>query len=250
MGGFSMIRNSLRVSAIGAALCALSTPAAAEVVDKSADHFVTRDSVTVKAAPKAAWLALIEPAGWWDDTHTWSGSATNLSIVPQGGGCFCERIPEKDAAADTGLAGSAQHMTVIMAEPAKVLRMRGALGPLQSEPVDGVLTVTMQPASGGGTKLVWEYVVAGHLRYPVEKISAAVDGVMSQQLGHLADKLGQVEDAAAAKPAAAPAKPAADKQSVPRPAAKPAPPKPTAASDDVGAALDAMDDKKDEKSDD
>lgn len=248
-----MFSNSLRAGATGAAMLALSTPAVAEVVDKSAEHFVTRDGVTVKAAPTAAWLALIEPAGWWDDAHTWSGSATNLSIVPQGGGCFCERIPQKDAAMDTGLAGSAQHMTVVMAEPAKVLRMRGALGPLQSEPVDGVLTVTMQPATGGGTKLVWEYVVAGHLRYPVDKISTAVDGVMSQQLGHLADKLGRMEEAAPAKPAAAPA---ATQSPAPRPttpratAPKPAPAKPGAATDDVGAALDAMGDKKDDKGDD
>jgi len=257
-----MFRNSLLVGAIGAATIALSAPAAAEVVDKSADHFVTRDSAMVKATPKAVWLALIEPAGWWDDAHTWSGSAANLSIVPQGGGCFCERIPEKDAAADTGLAGSAQHMTVVMAEPMKVLRMRGALGPLQSEPVDGVLTVTMQPVTGGGTKLVWEYVVAGHLRYPVDKISAAVDGVMSQQLGHLADKLGRVEETAPAKPAAAPAKPAAapakpaeaptaTQSPAPKPAApKPAPAKPAATTDDVGAALDAMGDKKDDKDND
>ena len=247
-----MFRNSLRAGAIGAAMVALSAPAAAEVVDKSPDHFVTRDSVTVEAAPKAVWLALIEPAGWWDNTHTWSGSAANLSIVPQGGGCFCERIPEKDAAADTGLAGSAQHMTVVMAEPAKVLRMRGALGPLQSEPVDGVLTVTMQPVSGGGTKLVWEYVVAGHLRYPVDKISAAVDGVMSQQLGHLADKLGRAEEAAPAKPSAAPAtdQPTTPKPATPKPAApKPAPAKP-GTTDDVGAALDAMGDKKDAKEED
>lgn len=215
---------------------ALAAPAAAEVVEKSADHFVTRDSVIVKAAPKAAWLALIEPAGWWDDTHTWSGSAANLVLTPQGGGCFCERLPEKDSAADTGLAGSAQHMTVVMAEPMKVLRMRGALGPLQSEPVDGVLTVTLQPAAGGGTKLVWEYVVGGHLRYPVDKISAAVDEVMSQQLAHLAEKLGPVAAAAPAKPAGVPAKPAAA-------AANPGP-KPAAADpDDVGAALDALGDK-------
>ena len=253
-----MLSNSLCAGAIGAAMFALAMPASAEVVDKSADHFVTRDSVTVKAAPKAAWLALIEPAGWWDDAHTWSGSAANMSIVPQGGGCFCERIPEKDAAADTGLAGSAQHMMVVMAEPAKVLRMRGALGPLQSEPVDGVLTVTMQPVAGGATKLVWEYVVAGHLRYPVDKISAAVDGVMSEQLGHLADKLGRVEAAAPTKPAAAPAKPEAapaaaqpstPKPAAPKPAPKPAPAKP-AATEDVGAALDAMGEKKDDKGDD
>ena len=220
----------LKVLPAAALALASGAPAAAEVVETSPDHFVTRDSATVKAAPKAAWLALIEPAGWWDSDHTWSGSAANLSLVPQGGGCFCERLPEAEGAADTGLSGSAQHMTVVMAEPAKVLRMRGALGPLQSEPVDGVLTVTLQPAAGGGTKLVWEYVVAGHMRYPVAKISASVDAVMSQQLAHLADKLGPVASTAG-KPAVKPgAKPLED-------SGDPA---------DVGAALDAMDDKTDD----
>jgi uncharacterized protein YndB with AHSA1/START domain len=228
---------------LGAAMAlASAAPAAAEVIQKSADHFVTRDSATVKAAPKATWLALIEPSGWWDDQHTWSGSATNLTLTPQGGGCFCERLPEKDSASDTGLAGSAQHMTVVMAEPMKVLRLRGALGPLQSEPVDGVLTVTLQPAAGGGTKLVWEYVVGGHMRYPIDKISAAVDAVMSQQLAHLADKLGRVAAEVPAKPAAVPAKPAAA-PAKPATAAKPSAKPAEESSEDVGAALDAMGDK-------
>lgn len=237
-----MIRVSLGLAVAGASLFALVAPVAAEVTESSADHFVTRNTATVKAAPKAAWLTLIEPGSWWDDQHTWSGSATNMSLVPQGGGCFCERIPENDGASEVGLAGSAQHMTVVMAEPMKVLRMRGALGPLQSEPVDGVLTVTMQPVKDGGTKIVWEYVVAGHLRYPAETISKAVDGVMSQQLGHLADKLGRLEAAPAAKPTAAPSD---DKP----PAKLPEKPKPKAEdgkTTDVGAALDAMDRKKDE----
>lgn len=183
----------------------LAVPASAEVVQSSAGHFVTRDSATVKAAPRATWLALIAPGDWWSDEHTWSGDAANLSIAPQGGGCFCERIPEKDSASEVGLAGSAQHMTVVMAEPMKVLRMRGALGPLQSEPVDGVLTITLQPdKAAGGTRLVWEYVVAGHMRFEIAKISKAVDGVMSEQLGRLAAKLGRVAGPPE-KPAAAPA---------------------------------------------
>lgn len=241
-----MLRTSLgSLAALAAALLVQSAPAVAEVVDSSADHFVTRDSVTVKAAPKAAWLALIDPSGWWDKGHTWSGSSANLSLEPQAGGCFCERLPEKDTASEVGLAGSALHMTVVMAEPMKVLRMRGALGPLQSEPVDGVLTVTMQAAAGGGTKLVWEYVVGGHMRYPVDKISASVDEVMSEQLGHLADKLGRV-GAAPAKPAAKPpvTKPPVAKPPAAKPSVKPA--DDTTDSADVGAALDAMDDTTDD----
>lgn len=211
----------VRIGLVAAVVLALSTaaPASAEVVQSSAGHFVTRDSATVKAAPKAVWLALITPGDWWNGQHTWSGDAANLSIAPQGGGCFCERIPEKDTGSEVGLAGSAQHMTVVMAEPMKVLRMRGALGPLQSEPVDGVLTITLQPdKASGGTKLVWEYVVAGHMRFEVAKISKAVDGVMSEQLSRLAAKLGRVD----------------------APAAKPEAREPAAADGDVGAALDKM----------
>ncbi|MCT2559123.1 SRPBCC family protein [Tsuneonella sp. YG55] len=191
------------LSVLALACACLASPAAAEVVETSGDHFVTRDEAIVKAAPRATWLALISPGNWWDDDHTWSGEAANMSITPQGGGCFCERIPEVETPTSVGLAGSAQHMTVVLARPETVLRMRGGLGPLQSEPVDGVLTITLQPdKASGGTKIVWEYVVGGTMRFPVERISKAVDGVMSQQLAHLADKLGRAEISAASSPSA------------------------------------------------
>lgn len=198
------------ILAFGAALFALfSQPALAEVVEQSGDHFVARSAATVKTDPKTTWLALIAPAKWWNKTHTWSGDSANLSITPQGGGCFCERIPEKDTAREIGLVGSAQHMTVVQAVPMNVLRMRGGLGPLQSEPVIGVLTIALQPADGGGTRLVWEYVVGGHMRYEVPVIAKAVDGMIAEQLGRLADLLGRAEEAAGkTKPAAPAAKPA------------------------------------------
>lgn len=167
--------------------------ARAEVIQADATLFVTRDSVVVKTDTLATWLMLIKPGEWWNSGHTWSGDATNLTLTPQGGGCFCERIPAKPTANSPGLAGSAQHMEVVLAEPGKALRMRGALGPLQSEPVQGVLTVTMKATDEGGTRIVWEYVVGGVLRYPPDTISKAVDGVMSQQLNGLADKLGRIE---------------------------------------------------------
>lgn len=232
------ITSRAALAALAAAMLAYSSSAVGEVVETSPDHFVTRDSATVKAAPKAAWLALIDPATWWDKAHTWSGAPANLTLAPQAGGCFCERLPEKDTVAEVGLVGSAQHMTIMMAEPMKVLRMRGALGPLQSEPVDGVLTVTLQAAAGGGTKLVWEYVVGGHMRYPVGKISASVDEVMSLQLGHLADRLGRAGAATGSRPTTEPAQPVTSKT-----------PERSEEGDDpadVGAALDAMSGKSDE----
>lgn len=184
--------NRLTAAALAAA-CLLATPAHAEIVEVAAGGFVTRDSATVEADPQEVWLALISPGDWWNDAHTWSGDASNMSITPQGGGCFCERIPAKDEPGVFGLDGSVQHMVVLQANPRHVLRMRGALGPLQSEPVSGVLTITLKPVEGG-TRILWEYVVGGFMRYEPEVIAKAVDGVMSQQLDGLANKLGRIPD--------------------------------------------------------
>ncbi|MGN6500371.1 MAG: SRPBCC family protein [Tsuneonella sp.] len=232
-----MLRFALAALA-AAPLAITAQPAFAEVKEAAADHFVVRGSVDTTADSKAAWLALIAPAKWWDKAHTWSGDAANLTLTPQGGGCFCERIPEDNSGGKIGLAGSAQHMSVLQSEPMAVLRMRGGLGPLQSEPAEGVLTVTMKPIDGGGTRIAWEYVVGGYMRYETPKIAKAVDAVLGQQFGKLADLLGRAnrtEPAPAEKPdGAAP--------SDAEPASSDAAPEQPAASDPaaVGDALDAM----------
>ncbi len=171
-----------------------SVPAAAEVIDEGEDHFVTRDMRVVSADPYETWAALIAPNTWWNDNHTWSADASNMYLSAQAGGCFCELLPERDDAPEGVRRGSARHMEVIQAAPPMVLRMRGGLGPLQSEPADGVLTVTLKPVDGG-TRILWEYVVGGAMRFDVPTIAKAVDGVMSQQLAGLANLLGEVEDA-------------------------------------------------------
>jgi hypothetical protein len=67
--------------------------------------------------------------------------------------------------------------------------MTGALGPLQSEAVQATLTITLKPIDGG-TRLTWEYVVGGFMRYKQEQIAPAVDKVIGEQLNRLAEKLG------------------------------------------------------------
>jgi uncharacterized protein YndB with AHSA1/START domain len=169
------------------------TPVMAEVIESSDVHFVTRDVAVVEADLKATWLALISPARWWSSEHTWSADAANLRLMPQAGGCFCEMIPEVEDANRITLEGSVEHMRVIQAYPERALRMQGALGPLQSEPVTGVLTIALTEAEGGGTRIVWEYAVGGHMRYEVPTISGAIDGLMTLQLAGLANLLGRVE---------------------------------------------------------
>ena len=175
-----------------------TSPVLAEVTEAHDDHFITRNEAVVDASRTQTWLALISPARWWSSEHTWSADAANLRLTPQAGGCFCETIPETETP-DGGftLEGSVEHMRVIQAYPEAALRMSGALGPLQSEPVTGILTIAIsaaEPAEDGSprTRLVFEYNVGGKMRYPIPVISSAVDGVMTLQLTRLAELLGVV----------------------------------------------------------
>lgn len=190
----------MRFSAITAfAVLLAAAPLAAEVTEQDDSGFVTRDQAIVEASPKQVWLELIRPANWWNDAHTWSGDAANMTLTPQAGGCFCEKIPEAEDENRITLEGSVEHMRVIQAYPESALRMVGALGPLQSEPVTGVLTIAISTVDEG-TRIVWEYNVGGRMRYEIPVISKAVDGVMTQQLDRLAEKLGRVDKKAESEP--------------------------------------------------
>jgi len=182
----------LRSVCIATALALAAQPAAAEVVAQSEAGFVTRAAVTVKADPAAAWLALVAPNQWWNGEHTYSGDPTNLYIDPQATGCFCEKLPATKDAPAGARPGSIEHMHVIYAAPARVLRMSGGLGPLQSEAVKATLTITLKPVDGG-TRILWEYVVGGYMRQKMPELAPLVDKVLLEQLTRLRDKLGAAE---------------------------------------------------------
>lgn len=182
-----MLRFHATLAAIG--LATLAVPASAEVVATSDSGFVTKASARVAATPRETWLALIKPSDWWNDAHTWSADASNMTLVPSAGGCFCEKIPGEG---DIPLDGSAQHAIVVQAVPDRALRLRGGLGPLQAVPATGVLTVTLSEIDGG-TRIDWEYNVGGPMGFEIGQISKAVDGVMNQQLLGLRDHLGALD---------------------------------------------------------
>lgn len=168
-----MPRRSIRLAQ--AALALLAAPAAAEVRSADDAGFDVGASETVAAEPDAVWSALVAPSRWWDSEHTWSGKASNLSLSPRGGGCFCERLAR---------GGSVEHMRVIRAEPGRMLVMIGALGPLQSEPVNAVLTVTLE-AKGTGTTLTWRYAASGLRGMKGDAIAEPVNAVMTAQFASL-----------------------------------------------------------------
>ncbi len=172
--------------AAAAAIASLPSAAIAEIKDQADNGFNIVHIATVDAAPDVIWKRLIAPKDYWSKSHSWSGSVDGFTIDPRAGGCFCEFILDKDAKGKSKTIGSVEHMRVIFAQPGKVLRMQGALGPLQSEAILGTLTVALNPAKDAkGTTVSFSYVVGGYMRYKTADIAPAVDKVIGEQFAGL-----------------------------------------------------------------
>jgi len=155
------------------ALALLSaSPAAAEVVSADAHGFEVRYSVQVNAPGQMAWESFSQIGKWWSPDHSYSGDASNLSLKPVPGGCFCERI---------GNNGGVEHLRVAVALPPKRLVMTGSLGPLLYEAVAGVMDVKFEEANGRTTVSV-NYRASGFVHGNAADISKSVDAVLSEQL--------------------------------------------------------------------
>lgn len=188
----------MRILFCGAVMAALgAVPAQAEVSGLTDAGFVSRNEVTVSAAPGDAWLETVAINRWWSGDHTYSGDAANLYLDPQATGCFCEKLPVPKDAPPGQRMGSIEHAHVVYADPVRrVLRMVGGLGPLQGEAVHATLTITFKPAEGGGTTIIWNYVVGGYMRMKTADIAPIVDKVLGEQVQRLGARLGPVEVAA------------------------------------------------------
>ena len=157
-------------------VCAFAPRARGEVVDSSASGFTVRNRVRIAATPEAVYDRVVrDVGGWWNPAHTFSGDALNLSIDDKAGGCFCEKLKG---------GGSVRHMTVVYANPGKILRLEGGLGPLQSMGVAGVLTWTLTP-DAGGTVLELTYCVGGYTPGGLQRISSMADRMLNEQVGRL-----------------------------------------------------------------
>jgi len=154
---------------------ALAGPAPAEVKSVSQNGFEVAATAMVAAPPDRVYAALGEIGRWWSPSHTFSRDAANLSLELHAGGCFCERLND---------GGSVQHLQVVYAAPGVGLRLRGALGPLQMEGVDGTLSWTLKPGEGG-TNVTQSYVVGGYIRSGMEQWAPKVDRVLEEQFERL-----------------------------------------------------------------
>jgi hypothetical protein len=171
---------------LSATLLVLASPAMAEVKTKADNGFSVFHTTDVDATPDAIWKRLISPKDYWSKDHSWSGSVAGFTLDPRPGGCFCEVINDEGSGAKPKTLGNVEHMRVIFAQPGKVLRMQGALGPLQSEAMLGTLTVAIAPAkSGTGSTVSFSYVAGGYMRYKPADIATVVDKVIGEQFANL-----------------------------------------------------------------
>jgi uncharacterized protein YndB with AHSA1/START domain len=150
---------------------ALPSTAHAEVTDVAPGGFTVKHTVTVAVPAAKAWAALIQPRGWWDKAHTWSGDAANLSLDATAGGCFCEKLA----------GGGVRHLSVVYVERNKLLRLTGGLGPLQDLAVAGVMTLQLTEAQGK-TTLEMTYKVGGYAPNGLAGLASPVDGVLGEQV--------------------------------------------------------------------
>jgi hypothetical protein len=186
-----------RLAILAATLAACSTPAYAEIKAADQNGFNVVHKATVNATPQEIWKRLLTPKDWWNEAHSWSGTSAGFTLNAQANGCFCELFQEKQADGKLKTVGSVEHMRVIFALPGKVLRMQGALGPLQAEAVIGTLTVAIEPVKddAGNSILSFSYVVGGYMRYKVSDIAPAMDKVIGEQFAGLIEPFVKTEAA-------------------------------------------------------
>lgn len=170
----------LSAAALALPLTLGAAPCAAELTSSSASSFTSTFRSEVPVPQATAWRAITELPQWWNDQHSWSGKAANMSVDLNAGGCWCERW---------GDGRSAMHGQVVMVQPGSVLRMNAALGPLQEIGVNGVLTLVTSTLEGK-TFLRLTYRVNSAPEAALDKIAPAVDRVLGEQwqrlLKHLA----------------------------------------------------------------
>ncbi len=168
--------QTIRATMVGWCLLAMTSGVAhAETSEVSSSGFTVTHSMVVDSDPAKVWIAFTQLPRWWNSAHTWSGQASNMSLDAQAGGCWCERW---------GDASSAMHGRVLMALPGSALRLQAWLGPLQEMPVSGVLTFGTARRDGA-TRLRVTYRVSGAAEAGLDKLAAAVDAVLGEQVRRL-----------------------------------------------------------------
>lgn len=154
------------------ALALMTVPASAEVKASAPDALVIQVKAEVLLDRDDAWARLLDVSSWWKSSHTYSGNADNMSIDAVAGGCWCELWS----------GGEVEHGRVVAVMPKEMIRFDAPLGPLQEMGVSTALTFTLSAGSKPNTtSVVVDFKVSGSSLSGLDKLSAVIDGVISEQ---------------------------------------------------------------------
>jgi len=171
--------KTTRTGALAAALLVLAGATAhADTSDVSSSGFTITYAMVVDAEPQKVWQAFTQLPKWWNNAHSWSGQASNMTLDASADGCWCEQWTVGGAPA------SAVHGRVLLVLPGSALRLQAWLGPLQEQAAAGVLTFGTARRDGA-TRLRVTYRVAGAPEAGLDKLAPAVDGVIGEQAKRL-----------------------------------------------------------------
>ena len=155
----------------------------ADVTHRGETGFNLRITGEVDVSPAEAYKQFLNVSDWWVASHTWFGSAENLSIDARAGGCFCEIEDDKQVL----------HMLVTFVNPGEEIKMVGGLGPLQMMGIHGGMSWRFEPADGG-TRIVQTYNVTGYAPGGLKDLAEIVDAVQTGQLKSLVASLEGTRD--------------------------------------------------------
>ena len=181
MQGDSRLLGRIGSAGLSLALVLWATGVRADIIQTSPGLNVFSFQLHVTANATGAYAAVAHPEKWWNGEHSYSGDASNMTLEAVAGGCWCEKLPA---------GGSVQHMRVITVIPGKLLRLSGGLGPLQEQPMTGVMTWSFKDDPAGGSVIDLKYRLAGSSDLPANW-PQAVNGVLGgqmQRLQHFLDK--------------------------------------------------------------
>jgi hypothetical protein len=175
MQNASRLSNGLAAAALSLALVLWATAARADIIQSPPGLTEISFQLHVATNAAGAYAAVTHPEKWWNGEHSYSGDAANMTLEAVAGGCWCEKLPA---------GGSAQHMRVLAAIPGALLRLSGGLGPLQAQPMTGVMTWSFKDDARGGSTIDFKYRLAGSSDLPANW-PQAVNGVLSGQMQRL-----------------------------------------------------------------
>lgn len=142
------------------------------VLENDSSGFITESSVSIRANALDVFDTFTKLSEWWDPHHSFSLDAKNLSLNLQVGGHFLEQM---------GDGQGVIHSTVIFSKRGELLRMSGALGPLQMLGAYGTLTLEFKE-NKSGVDLIATYVVMGR---NLQDWAEPVEQVLCEQLVRL-----------------------------------------------------------------